>query len=128
MNWKIRTCSQCATRFEPRDEHARSCEACQSAGPGLARVQQYIRTHTDATLVRVAVATGVAEPEIRAWAAAGLLQIVPAGAEPCTCSPDSRVRCHGCRARVAEQLRSLLAPRPAGAPSRLGAMGTRHRS
>ena len=128
MNWKIRTCSQCAARFEPRDEHARSCEACQSAGPGLARVQQYTRAHTDATLVRVALATGVAEGQIQDWAAAGLLQVVPAGAESCTCSPHSRVRCQGCRARVGEQLRSIVARPAAGGPSRIGGMGTRRRT
>ena len=62
---------------------------------------RYLLTHPHQPLMRVSVATGLSEDEIRGLAREGGLPYVPAGAEPertCSCPPGQRNTCPACRA------------------------------
>jgi hypothetical protein len=81
----------------------------------LGKLLTYLRAHPEDPVTRVSIATGVSEQAISDLARAGLLPVVPQGAEPepeCSCTGGAR--CPVCRADVARKIakaHSLAQPR-----------------
>jgi hypothetical protein len=71
----------------------------------LGKLLTYLRAHPEDPAIRVSIATGVSEQAIADLAQAGLLPVVPAGAEPKpACSCTGGARCPVCRADVARRI------------------------
>jgi hypothetical protein len=112
MSWNARTCRGCGLRFEPKRLDARVCHSCESVSGELERLIEYMRSHREEHITRVAAATGVGEDLIRDWARQNRLPHMPPGSEPepegCTCDPAGKGRCPSCRAVLAQKLASAV--------------------
>ncbi len=105
MTWNARLCRECHDRFAPVRADQQVCGPCAAQSDELHAVLSYLRAHPEDPLTRVSVATGVSEQSITQLARAGLLPVVPAGAEAapsCTCEGGSR--CPVCKAEVAKRI------------------------
>jgi hypothetical protein len=82
-----------------------TCGPCASQSDELHALLSYLRAHPEDALTRVSVATGVSEQSITRLARAGLLPVVPAGAEAApTCTCEGGSRCPVCKAEVARRI------------------------
>jgi predicted amidophosphoribosyltransferase len=105
MTWNARLCRECRDRFVPLRADQQVCGPCAAQSDELHALLSYLRAHPEDPLTRVSVATGVSEQSITQLARAGLLPVVPAGAEAspsCTCEGGSR--CPVCKAEVAKRI------------------------
>lgn len=133
MTWNARLCRECRDRFVPLRADQQICAPCASQSDELHALLSYLRAHPEDPVTRISVATGLSEQTITRLAQAGLLPVVPPGAEqkaPCTCAGGAR--CPVCRAEVAKRIvravDSSLSPTAsrAPAPARASGMGSRH--
>jgi hypothetical protein len=133
MTWNARLCRECRDRFVPLRADQQTCGPCASQSDELHALLSYLRAHPEDPVTRVSVATGVSEQSISRLAQAGLLPVVPAGAEGaprCTC--EGNVRCPVCKAEVAKQIvRAVDSSRSASDArllerARASGMGSRH--
>ena len=133
MTWNARLCRECRDRFVPLRADQQTCAPCAAQSDELHALLSYLRAHPEDPLTRVSVATGVSEQSITQLARAGLLPVVPAGAEgspSCTCQGGTR--CPVCKAEVARRI--VRAVDGSGARSdltlpghaRSSGMGSRH--
>jgi hypothetical protein len=133
MTWNARLCRECRDRFVPLRADQQICGPCASQSDELHALLSYLRAHPEDPITRVSVATGVSEHAISQLAQAGLLPVVPHGAElkpRCTC--EGNTRCPVCKAEVARQIlrsvesaQSLSDARMLG-PARASGMSSRH--
>ena len=135
MTWNARICRECRDRFVPLRADQQICAPCASQSDELHALLSYLRAHPEDPITRVSVATGLSEQTITQLAQAGLLPVVPPGAEQkAACSCAGGVRCPVCRAEVAKRIeRAVEGSRPlpglpARAPVRASGMGSRHPS
>jgi hypothetical protein len=133
MTWNARLCRECRDRFVPLRADQQICAPCASQSDELHALLSYLRAHPEDPVTRISVATGLSEQTITRLAQAGLLPVVPPGAEQkATCTCAGGARCPVCRAEVAKRIvravdtsLSLTSPR-APAPARTSGMGSRH--
>jgi hypothetical protein len=133
MTWNARLCRECRDRFVPLRADQQICAPCASQSDELHALLSYLRAHPEDPVTRISVATGLSEQTITRLAQAGLLPVVPPGAEQkATCTCAGGARCPVCRAEVAKRIvravdtsLSLTSPR-APAPARASGMGSRH--
>jgi hypothetical protein len=105
MTWNARLCRECHDRFVPVRADQQICSPCAAQSDELHALLSYLRAHPEDPITRVSVATGVSEAAITQLAQAGLLPVVPHGAEQkprCTCENGSR--CPVCKAEVAKRI------------------------
>jgi hypothetical protein len=105
MTWNARLCRECRDRFVPLRADQQICSPCAAQSDELHALLSYLRAHPEDPITRVSVATGVSEAAITQLAQAGLLPVVPHGAEQkprCTCENGSR--CAVCKAEVAKRI------------------------
>jgi hypothetical protein len=133
MTWNARLCRECRDRFVPLRADQTICGPCASQSDELHALLSYLRAHPEEPITRVSVATGVSEASISRLAQAGLLPVVPAGAEGTPrCSCEGNVRCPVCKAEVAKQIvRAVDSSRSASDArllerARASGMGSRH--
>ena len=81
MTWNARLCRECRERFVPLRADQQTCSPCASQSDELHALLSYLRAHPEDPITRVSVATGVSEASISQLAQAGLLPVVPHGAE-----------------------------------------------
>jgi hypothetical protein len=133
MTWNARLCRECRDRFVPLRADQQICAPCASQSDELHALLSYLRAHPEDPVTRISVATGLSEQTITRLAQAGLLPVVPPGAEqkaPCTCAGGAR--CPVCRAEVAKRIvRAVDTTRTqvgakAPASSRASGMSSRH--
>ena len=82
------------------------CTACIRLSREIDVVDHYMRRAPGESIARIAIATGVPEETIRAFADDGRLAVVPVDASAgtsCTCPPGETGRCPACRTRLARQ-------------------------
>jgi hypothetical protein len=128
MGWNPRLCRSCGNRFDPTRLEDRLCRPCTARAGDLPIVVEYLRTHLDDSLTRVACATGVAEDVICRYAREGLLPHVPSGAEgepTCSCPPGRSGVCPTCRAELAARIVSGGHAAPVRPPRPVRGMRTR---
>ena len=105
MTWNARLCRECRDRFVPVRADQQVCSPCAAQSDELHALLSYLRAHPEEPITRVAVATGVPEHSITQLAQAGLLPVVPHGAElKPTCSCEGNARCPVCKAEVAKRI------------------------
>jgi hypothetical protein len=105
MTWNARLCRECRNRFVPLRADQQICAPCASQSDELHALLSYLRAHPEEPITRVSVATGVSEASISRLAQAGLLPVVPPGAElkpRCTC--EGNARCPVCKAELAKRV------------------------
>jgi hypothetical protein len=105
MTWNARLCRECRDRFVPLRADQQICGPCASQSDELHALLSYLRAHPEEPITRVSVATGVPESSISQLAQAGLLPVVPAGADPpsrCTC--EGNARCPVCKSELARRI------------------------
>jgi orotidine-5'-phosphate decarboxylase len=133
MTWNARLCRECRDRFVPLRADQQICAPCASQSDELHALLSYLRAHPEDPVTRISVATGLSEQTITQLAQAGLLPVIPPGAEQkAACSCTGGARCPVCRAEVAKRIvravdtsHALTATR-APAPARVSGMGSRH--
>ncbi len=108
-----RICRECQARFVPALQEQSRCSACIRLSRDLEIVDHYMRRAPGESIARIAIATGVAEDAIRAFADDGKLAQVPVDASaPTSCTLPAR------RDRALPGL-----PHAARPPVRRGALG-----
>jgi hypothetical protein len=101
-----RICRECQARFVPALQEQSRCPACIRLSRDLEIVDHYMRRAPGESIARIAIATGVAEDAIRAFADDGRLAQMPVDASAptsCSCPPGETGRCPACRTRLARQ-------------------------
>jgi hypothetical protein len=105
MTWNARLCRACRDRFVPLRADQQVCGPCAAQSDELRALLSYLRAHPEEPITRVSVATGVPESSISQLAQAGLLPVVPAGADPTPrCSCEANARCQVCRSELARRI------------------------
>jgi hypothetical protein len=123
-----RICRECQERFVPALQEQSRCPACIRLSREIEVVDHYMRRAPGESIARIAIATGVPEEAIRAFAGDGRLAVVPvdssAGTE-CTCPPGQTGRCPACRTRLARQFGEARWAAVSGKSNPVGSSGGR---
>ena len=105
MTWNARLCRACRDRFVPLRADQQVCGPCAAQSDELHALLSYLRAHPEEPITRVSVATGVPESSISQLAQAGLLPVVPAGADqPPRCTCEGNARCPVCKSELARRI------------------------